>query len=110
MIRWYRDLYMDEAVEKNPEKCKKKVMRRRPWKKNYYALMLAQNPQDLFEIVGTREFFFRRFGYLDLYIVGLASDYDGAVKMLCQILSQFYAEPEKSAQSPRDIFDKDDFE
>lgn len=85
-------------------------MRRRPWKKNYYALMLAQNPQDLFEIVGTRELFFRRFGYLDLYIVGLTSDYDSAVKILCRILTQYYSGSGQSGQTPRDLFDKDDFE
>ncbi len=108
MIRWYRSLYMDEKVKKNPEKCKRRVMRRRPWKKSYYALTLASNPDNLFEIIGTRQLFFRRFGYLDMYIVGLAVDYDGAVKLLQQLLLEIYQT--ETSFTPRKFFDEDDFE
>jgi hypothetical protein len=98
---------MDEKVKKHPKKSKKRVMRRRPWKKSYYALILAQNPENLFEIIGTRQFFFRRYDYLDMYIVGLAVDYEGAVKLLQQILEDIYR-PDASFE-PRKYFDKDDF-
>lgn len=108
MIRWYCDLYTDEEVGKNIDKCKKRVTRRRPWKKNYYALMLAQNPQNLFEIVGTREFFFRRYGYTDLFIIGLSTNYSGAVKILQQIAERYSREGTK--KSMRELFNKDDFE
>lgn len=108
MILWYRSLYMDEEVKKHPAKCKKRVSRRRLWPKSYYALLLAENPDNLFEIIDTRQLFFRRYGYLDMYVVGLATDYSGAVALLQQILEEIWQAD--ASFSPRKYFDRDDFE
>ena len=67
MIYWYQNLYMDETVEKNPKRCKKRVEKRRPWKKSYVVLTLAQNDKNLFEIMQTRQLFFRRYRHVDMY-------------------------------------------
>ena len=82
MIYWYQNLYMDETVEKNPKRCKKRVEKRRPWKKSYVVLTLAQNDKNLFEIMQTRQLFFRRYRHVDMYVVALTSDYDAAVEIL----------------------------
>ncbi len=108
MMHWYHSLYMDDKVAKNPERCKKRVMRRRPWKRSYYAVTLAVNEANLFEIIGTRQFFFRRYAYLDLYIVGLAADYKGAVSLLQKIVADICSENPEFR--PREYFDKKDFE
>ena len=76
MIYWYQNLYMDETVEKNPKRCKKRVEKRRPWKKSYVVLTLAQNDKNLFEIMQTRQLFFHRYRHVDMYVVALTSDYD----------------------------------
>lgn len=107
MIYWYQDLYMDDKVAANPERCKRRVERRRPWKKNYVALTLASNEENLFEIMETRQLFFRRFSYMDLYVVGLTSSYDKAVELLQKILVEGY-EADASFQ-PRKCFRKEDF-
>lgn len=107
MIYWYRDLYMDEKVAKNPERCKRRVARRRPWKKSYVAITIAANEKNLFEIMETRQLFFRRYAYLDLYVVGLAVSYENAVELLQGILEKGYQE--NPAFSPRDLFRKEDF-
>ena len=107
MIYWYRDLYMDDKVAANPERCKRRVERRRPWKKNYVAVTLASNEKNLFEIMETRQLFFRRFTYLDLYVVGLASTYDKAVELLQKILVEGYEAD--AAFQPRECFGKEDF-
>ena len=65
MIYWYQNLYMDETVEKNPKRCKKRVEKRRPWKKSYVVLTLAQNDKNLFEIMQTRQLFFHRYRHVD---------------------------------------------
>ena len=102
MIYWYQNLYMDEAVEKNPKRCKKRVEKRRPWKKSYVVLTLAQNDKNLFEIMQTRQLFFRRYRHVDMYVVALTSDYDAAVEILQQILEKGYREnPE---YNPRNVF------
>ena len=107
MIYWYQNLYMDETVEKNPKRCKKRVEKRRPWKKSYVVLTLAQNDKNLFEIMQTRQLFFRRYRHVDMYVVALTSDYDAAVEILQQILEKGYREnPE---YNPRNIFAKKEF-
>lgn len=107
MIRWYRALYMDEKVKENPEKCKKRVMRRRPWKKSYYVLTLASNADNLFEIMDTRQLFFRYYARHDMYVVGLSADYAGAVELLRQMVEEICCAD--ASFSPRAYFDKDDF-
>ena len=114
MIYWYRNLYMDETVKKHQERCKRRVMRRRPWKRNYYALMLASNEKNLFEIIGTRQLFFRRFACLDMYVIGLAANYKNALKLLQGIVEKAYRDGRESSGEDRvvflrDYFDKRDF-
>lgn len=106
MIYWYRHLYMDEIVKKKPGKCKKRVERRRPWKKNYYAVTLAANPANLFEIMGTRQMFFRRYAYLDLYVVGLAGSKEGAITLLQEMLERMNRE---DCWNPNELFRQKDF-
>lgn len=92
MIYWYQKLYMDEKVAKNPGKCKKRVMRRRPWKKSYVAITLAANRDNLFDIIETRQLFFRRYSYLDLYVVGLASEQGKARELLQHIVEDMWSQ------------------
>jgi hypothetical protein len=100
-------MYMDKKVAKHPKRCKRRVAGRRPWKKSYVAIVLAANEENLFEIMETRQLFFRRYGYLDLYVVGLASNYENAVELLQQMLVKGYKE--NPSFSPRTCFDKKDF-
>ena len=107
MIYWYRNLYMDDTVAKNPERCKKRVERRRPWKKSYVALTLASNKKNLFEIMETRQLFFRRYNHMDFYVIGLTSNYEKAVEILQEILEQgYHLDP---MFQPREHFKKEDF-
>ena len=56
-------------------------------------LTLAQNDKNLFEIMQTRQLFFRRYHrHVDMYVVALTSDYDAAVEILQQILAKGYGE------------------
>jgi hypothetical protein len=82
-------------------------MRRRPWKKSYYAVMLAQNPENSFEIMDTRQLFFRRYRFVDMCIIGLAVDYKGALNLL-QCMVEDVCRADVSFE-PRKYFDKDDF-
>lgn len=83
-------------------------MRRKPWKKNYYAITLATNPENLFEIVGTRQWFFRRYTYLDMYVVGLAGSKSAAMEIFQQIIREICEKDEDFC--PKMFFDKKDFD
>lgn len=112
MIFWYDNLYMDDWVRKNREKCRKTIERRSvwqklPWKKSYYIITLANNKENLFEIISTDEMFFRYYGYTDIYIVGVARDYDSAVEILTNFLTKGYQKD--SEYNPRNVFTKECF-
>lgn len=112
MIFWYDSLYMDDAVRKSEKKFRKIIERRSvwqnlPWKKSYFVLILANNGENLFEIMNTNQMFFRYYGYTNLYIVGVAGDYEGAVEILRRIMTKGYERD--SAFNPRTVFKRSRF-
>lgn len=107
MIYWYSDLYMDEKVARQPKKCKKRVSARRPWKKSYVAITLASNEKNLFEIMETRQLFFRRYAYVDLYVVGLAANQKAAGELLQQMVQDMWKLD--SSVRPHQYFVKEKF-
>lgn len=115
MIHWYHDLYMDQKVRENPRRCKHHIQRcagslrkslSKFWK-SYYVITLPSNDKNLFDIMETKQFFFRRYAHLDLYIVGLAENYDSALELLQQILLETAGQGEEFTLRSR--FDKSDF-
>lgn len=112
MIFWYDGLLMDKAVRKKEEKCKRIIEKRSiwqklPWKKSFYILMLANNSENLFEIMATNQMFFRYYGYTDIYIVGVSQDYEGAVQMLRRVMADGYAGD--ADFDPRKVYTKERF-
>ncbi len=117
MIFWYDSLYMDDTVRKNEKKCRKIIEKRiasqkmwenaAPWKKNYYVITLANNRDNLFEIMNTNQMFFRYYGYRNLYILGVSGDYDSALEILTLIMLRGYEADD--GFDPRKVFTKDRF-
>ena len=115
MLHWYRNLYMDEAVQKKTEKSKRRVEMCHKsfrqslcfWKQDYYVIMLAENPQNLFEIIEIRQLFFRRYQHMDLYVVALAVTKERAVRLLKDMLTEIWESDRQFCV--RGYFDKEDF-
>lgn len=113
MIYWYDDLYMDQPVRREEEKCRKTIGKRSfwqklPWKKSYYIIMLANNRENLFEIMSTSEMFFRYYGYTDIYIIGVSRHYKGAVELLRRIMTEGYRKD--IGFDPRQLFRRERFQ
>lgn len=107
MIHWYRHLYMDETVARRPKHCKSSVEAGRLWKRNYFVVILAVNEANLFEIMGTRQLFFRHYKRTDLYVLGLAVSQDGAERLLLRMIEDVCREDKEFY--PRKYFLKKDF-
>lgn len=115
MIYWYDHLYTDEAVRRKEQNYKKaveeKIKKSFPSKilpsKSCYLLVLANNEENLFEIVNTNQMFFRYYEYTNVYIVGIAKKYDGAVEILQRIMTEGYGTD--LAFDPRSVFTKNRF-
>lgn len=112
MIFWYDSLYMDDVIRKKEEQNKKIVEKRSfrqnfPWKKNFYIIVLANNPDNLFEIMNTNQMFFKYYEHVDLYVLGIFREYEDAVQMIQKIMEKGF---ERDASfDPRRLFSKNHF-
>ncbi len=122
MIFWYNDLYMDQNIVKNEKQCKKIIEERcrhkqgikkklkenlAPWNQNFELVILANNKENLFEIINTRQMFFSYYSMFDIYVVGVAKQYEGAVEIVRSIMENGYREDE--SYDPRMQFAKEHF-
>ncbi len=122
MIFWYEHLYLQQELVKDEEKCKKIIWERcrhkkgivkkvkenlAPWKENYELLIVANNPDNLFEIINTNQMFFRHYERQDIYVIGIAKSYAGAVEMVRQIMTKGYGDD--LSFEPRELFRKEYF-
>ncbi len=122
MIFWYDDLYMDQDIVNDEEKCKKIIEARcgykkgikkklqhnlAPWNKNYEIVILANNKDNLFEIINTRQMFFSYYESHDIYVIGIAKHYEGAVEIVRTIMENGYRE--EADYDPRMQFTKEHF-
>jgi hypothetical protein len=116
MIHWYQDLYMDDVVGEKPKRAKRRVELCHKsfrqslcfWKQSYYAISLAQNEENLFEIIETRQLFFHAYQHLDFYIVGLAGSRDSAILLLQNIFDTIL---EQDSELPvREFFSGEKFD
>ena len=118
MLYWYRDLMIGEKMKKNPEKYMKKVEKHYQANPNgkifgkkippineLFVVVRATNPDNLFEVMGTRQWFFKHYSKTDIYIIGVFQSEDEALKTVQTVLSDGYTkDPE---YDPRETF-KDD--
>lgn len=106
MIFWYENLYMDSSVMKHEETCKKiiegrvspnkgikKKIRERlsPRHSEYELVILANNRENLFEIINTNQMFFSYYARHDIFVIGVATQYEGALEIVRRILENGYA-------------------
>lgn len=89
MIRWSRELYLDEQVSNKPEKWKKRVEQAKP-SISLYCICFASNENNLFDIINCNEFFFQYYKKKELFIVGLSKTREDAIDLLQDILEDIY--------------------
>lgn len=114
MIHWYKKLYMDETVRKHPKRCMAQVEQCygnagrgvSRFLKGYYVIALPSNGDNLLDIMGTRQLFFRHYARLDLYVVGLVASYEAALELLPGILLEQDGDQGDAPFRSRLFFDK----
>lgn len=89
MLNWYKPLYVGDNV-----KDRKKVIRRTTYRKpqyDVYLVTLAMNPENLLEIISANMLLQKTVYRRCPMIVGIASGYDEAVKLVERIVTDTYA-------------------
>lgn len=102
MIKWSGKLYMDEKIEKEPDKWKKRLEENK-LSYSLFCVALASNEKNLLDIINCNELWFQHYRRNDIYIVGLALDKGNAVKLVENIIQDIYSET--GAFQVRDYFE-----
>lgn len=108
MIKWYRDLYLDDKASKKEKKFRKCVESTKILKRHCTVIALASNEDNLFDIFDTKELYFRYNRIRELYVVGLAANYESALELLQTMLCDMM--DKEQSFSPRLFFARDKFD
>ncbi len=107
MIRWFDNLYLDEAAARHPKAYRRRVESERRLKRHCNVIALASNEDNLFDIFDTKELYFRYNRSRDIYVVGLAATYEDAVELLSKMVLEIIQE--ENSFTPRKYFSKERF-
>lgn len=87
-LTYHPGLYLGESIsEKKLDKIKKKL-RTKPLSANVFLIAAAHNPHDLLEIFDARQMAQHYYEDYEVYVIGIASDYQEAVAMVEQIVQE----------------------
>lgn len=86
---WYKHLYTDEGTVRKKEKIKWKICHN-AGQLDIYVIALAQNRQNLLEIISTLELMQKAYPKERLVVIGLAKGYESACELACRIVMEAY--------------------
>lgn len=91
-LQFHPHLYLGESIsEKKLDKIKRKL-RHKPLMANVYLLTRAQNAEDQLEIFDAKQLIWRYYRKYPPYIIGIAANYDEAVLLVEQIVTECLTE------------------
>lgn len=87
---WYEDLFVGESITPRKKKRIIRSVRRRSPFGGAYILTLATNPDNLIDIILAKELHQRAYPCRKLFVIGLAGDYEEALRLAGGIVSGIY--------------------
>ncbi len=88
-MKWYDDLYVGESIIHKTNKIKWKILHN-AGQIRIYVITLASNDKNLLDIIPSQELMQKGYPKKDLYVVGLAKEYDEAVEVAASIIDEVY--------------------
>ena len=88
-MNWHEDLYVGESIRHRYRKVKWKIMHN-AGQMFAYVITLASNERNLLDLIPARELLQKHYPKKHLYVVGLAGNYDEAIALAGQIVSDVY--------------------
>ncbi len=106
MLTWNDGMYMDEKVEKNPERYRA-IIEDRKFADSCHCISLPANPLNIMDIYSSRELWFEYRACGDLEIIGLAKNREAVMRLAAKIVEDVYSScGEISPGSVRSFFKK----
>jgi len=88
-MRWHKDLYAGASVVPKLNKVKWKI-KHNAGQLHVYVITLASNPENLLDIIPSWELLQKRYPKKDMYIIGLAGNYEEALLLAGQIVQEVF--------------------
>lgn len=88
-MRWHEDLYAGASVLHKQKRIKWKIVHN-VGTLYVYVIAFAANEKNLLDIIPARELMQKHYPKRDLYIIGLAGDYNEALELSGKIISEVY--------------------
>lgn len=89
MIKWAKELYLDDHMKKRKVKAKAK-MDDGKLSLGIYCIALASNPDNLFDIYDVNELNFPYYQNRDIYILGLSNSRKSAFSLVRDMIDEVY--------------------
>ena len=89
-MKWHKDLYTGESILRKQQKVKWKIMHN-AGQLRVYVITLASNRQNLLDIIPARELLQKHYPKRNLYVIGLAGNYQEALEVAGHIISDVYS-------------------
>ncbi len=103
-MKWYKDLYIGDSLQKNKDKVIRRVMQN-VLQPGLYLITLARNEQDNFVVLPSMVLLQRNFNKDDLLILGIAKGQDECneliVDMIADALKEYDIDNIKKYFTPR---------
>lgn len=91
MIVWNSRLYIGSSIKKKQLRVMKKLEEGK-FLKGIYCITLAENEENLFDIIDAMEFVYPHYKSISIHIVGIAGSSDEAEELLKTIVEDVYRE------------------
>ena len=92
-MKWYEDLYVGKTISHKKRKVKWKIMHN-AGQLHVFVITLASNPGNLLDIIPARELMQKYYTKKELFVIGLAGNYEEALEVAGHIISEVYGKTE----------------
>lgn len=89
-MRWHKKLFLGESIAPRWKKVKWKIMHN-AGQLSVYVLALPANPSNILDIIPAWELLQKQYPKENLYIIGLAGNYEEALEVTVSIIQKVYA-------------------
>ncbi len=88
-MKWYDKLYIGESIKGKEKRIRWKI-EHNAGMLSVYVITLASNPDNLLDMISSKELMQRAYPKEALRIIGLAGGYDEGIRLIAQIIDDTY--------------------
>lgn len=88
-MKWYDNLYIGESIRGKEKRIRWKLEHNKITL-SIYVITLASNPNNLLDMIPSKDLLQKSYPKQHLKIIGLAKGYEEGIDLICQIIQETY--------------------